>query len=451
MIGRTISACANAAILADRNWAFMIWGIEDTTKKFVGSSKSLGSLKKGNENILAWLSRLIEPRLNIELSDFDQNGKHFSILRVEPTYDRPVRFCGQEYIRIGESVKPLREFPNHERSIWLATGRRKFEDSIALSHQKTEEIFEKLNTEIYYTRKDEAVPRRQDEIIRKFIHLQFIRDNMENGYDITNLGALLFAKDLLIFPSIANKSVRVIKYSGINKASSTHEKEFTKGYAIDFSDILKLIMDSLPQKEIYVDGVRKTEPVYSKTAIREILANALVHQDFTISGAGPMIEIYQNRIEIINPGSSLIEVDRIIDERKSRNEKFSTSMRDVGLCELRGGGIDKSIIEIEEMGLPTPEWYPSNNSMRVVIFGPKNFSNLSKGEKVWSCFCHCVVKWLCQDYMSNTSLRKRFSLPDEDYQSVSVVISDARKQSRIVPAEKEQGKRNAKYVPYWAR
>jgi predicted HTH transcriptional regulator len=75
-----------------------------------------------------------------------------------------------------------------------------------------------------------------------------------------------------------------------------------------------------------------------------------------VPGAGPVIEIYQDRIEISNPGSSLIEVDRIIDERQSRNQKFAAAMREIGLCEERGGGIDKAIIDIEEMSLPAPEF-----------------------------------------------------------------------------------------------
>jgi len=190
---------------------------------------------------------------------------------------------------------------------------------------------------------------------------------------------------------------------------------------------------------------------YSETAIREIVANALIHQDFTVSGAGPVIEMYQDRIEITNPGNSLIDVDRIIDERQSRNEKFAAAMREIGLCEERGGGIDKAIIEIEEMNLPAPEFFPSEKSMRVVIFGPKKFSQLSKADKVWSCFCHCVVRWVRHDYMSNTSLRERFSLSDGEYQAASGVISDARKAGRIIPADPKQGRKNARYIPYWER
>lgn len=451
LIGRTISACANGAMLRDRDRAFIVWGIEDKTKRKIGTTVKLNDLKKGAENLTNWLSRVVEPHLMMEFLDFEDRGKQFAILVTEPTYDRPVKFAGVEYIRIGENVRSLRDYPEHERALWYATGRRKFESAVALPHQSADEIFERLNFETYYRLKDEEMPKNSSEIIRRFIHLGFVKEDMEGGYDITNLGALLFANDITEFPSISTKSVRVVKYSGKDKKNSEEETEGRKGYAVGFSGMLRFIMDRLPRVERFTDGVRRTSSAYSQTAIREIVANALIHQDFTVTGAGPLIEIYQDRVEIINPGNSLIEVDRIISERRSRNEKFASAMREIGLCEERGSGIDKAIIDIEEMSLPAPEFFPSEDSMRVVIFGPKRFNQLSKADKVWSCFCHCVVRWIRLDYMSNTTLRARFSLPDEEYQAASAVISDARKAGRIIPADPKQGKKNARYVPYWDR
>ena len=78
------------------------------------------------------------------------------------------------------------------------------------------------------------------------------------------------------------------------------------------------------------------------------------------------------------PGNSLIEVDRIIDERRPRNENLASTMRELGICEERGGGIDKTIIEIKMMSLPAPEFFASKDSMRVVLFGPRKFNQLSK-------------------------------------------------------------------------
>jgi hypothetical protein len=203
LIGRTISACANAAMLADRDRAFIVWGIENKTKQKHGTTVKLNNLKKGGENLLNWLSRKIDPRLMMEPLDFVDDGKHFAILTIEPTYDRPVKFDGHEFIRIGENIKSLEEFPEHERALWLATGRRKFEDAVAISHQSSDEILQRLNGETYYRLKGEEAPKNPKEIIRRFAQLGCIRDDMEGGYDILNLGALLFANDIELFPSIA--------------------------------------------------------------------------------------------------------------------------------------------------------------------------------------------------------------------------------------------------------
>ena len=334
--------------------------------------------------------------------------------------------------------------------MWLATGRHRFESAVAAPHQTTKQVFEKLDVDCLYTLSGTPRPRRNEEVLRRLQAQELIRDDMEGGFDITNMGAILFARNLSQFPAMASKSVRVIKYIGYDKRKSAGETEGKKGYALGFSGLMEFVKSALPKEERYEHGIRREISVYSETAIREIIANALIHQDFTLAGAGPVIELYDDRVEVTNPGNSLIEVDRIIDERRSRNEKLAAMMRALGMCEERGGGIDKAIIEIEEMYLPAPTFTASSNSMRVVIFGPKRFIELSKADKLWACFCHCVVRWVRHDFMTNASLRERFGLRQEEYQSVSAVIADARRGGRIIPADPDQGKRYAQYIPYWA-
>lgn len=449
-IGRCIAACANAAMLAEKERAYLVFGIENGTKKRLGTSVRLHAKKKGGENLENWLNRMLEPRIVLEFLEFEDDGLQFAIVTIAPSYDRPTRFSGQEFIRVGENIKPLRDHPEQERALWLAASRQKFEGAVALSHQSHEEVLEKLDADAVYELTGEARPKSNEQVLRKLTQMGFLREDMEGGYDVTNLGAILIARDVSLFPSIAGKSVRVIKYVGKDKRKSEREREGRRGYANGFKALLSFISGTLPTDEQYIGGVRKLVPIYPMTALREIIANALIHQDFTVSGAGPVIEIYDDRIEITNPGNSLIQVDRIIDERRSRNEKLASTMRELGICEERGGGIDKAIFEIEEMSLPAPQFIPSADSMRVVIFGPRKFNQLSKTEKAWACYCHSVVRWLSHDYMSNTSLRERFHLSDEEYQAVSAVIAEARRSGRIVPAEESQGRRHAKYVPYWA-
>ncbi|MGF3026496.1 ATP-binding protein [Methylobacterium aquaticum] len=449
-VGSYISALANGAMLADRDRAYLVYGIENKTKKRIGTTVVFDDMKKGGENFVNWATRLIEPRIMVEFINFECEGVNFALVIIEPTYDRPVKFAGVEYIRIGENKKKLADFPEHERALWLATGRRKFEDAIALSNQTAGNLVELFDIDSLYELSTDPRPKKNQEVIRRLVAGGFVIDNLDGTYDVTNLGAILLANNVLEFPSIRSKSVRIVKYLGNDKSKSDFEQEGKKGYAAGFSNMLRFVMRRIPSEEVYVDGVRKNVSLYPETAIREVLANALIHQDFTMSGTGPVIEIYDNRIEIINPGNSLIETDRMLNERRSRNEKLASTMREFGICEERGGGLDKTMIAIEQMHLPAPDFISSKDSMRVVLFGPKKFSDMSRQEKQRACFFHCVLRWLKHDPMSNSSLRERFSLKDEEYQAASSVISDAMKAKRIVPADPKQGKRNAKYIPYWA-
>jgi ATP-dependent DNA helicase RecG len=279
---------------------------------------------------------------------------------------------------------------------------------------------------------------------------RFLIDNLEGRYDVTNLGAILLAKNVGWFPSIAGKTIRVVKYAGVDKSRSEFEQVGTRGYAAGFTGLMGFLSQRLPKEERIVSGVRRPHPLYPELAIRETLANALIHQDLTAGGEGPLVEIYNDRIEISNPGRSLVSVDRMLDERRSRNEKLAGAMREFGLCEERGSGLDRTIIEIESNYLPAPEFISSESSMRVILFGPRPFSAMAKRDKLRAAFQHCVLRWLRRDFMSNSSLRARFSLSDDEYQSMSALIAELVKSSKIAAADPNQGKRNARYVPNWA-
>lgn len=85
------------------------------------------------------------------------------------------------------------------------------------------------------------------------------------------------------------------------------------GYVSAFEGLFGYLDALLPSKEVIIDAVRKTMTVYPKLALREVIANALIHQDFSVSGAGPVIEVFRDRIEVTNPGTPLVDIDRIID------------------------------------------------------------------------------------------------------------------------------------------
>jgi ATP-dependent DNA helicase RecG len=450
MIGRTISALANSAILNGEQRAFLVFGVSDEPRQLVGTSVRLQTKKQGNQDFLQWLLQLLQPKVHLEIKDFEFQELNFSIMEVHPAFSRPVSFSGTEYIRINSATKNLKEFPEYERKIWLITSGKKFEQTIAAVNITPERTLELLDTSILFSSPQSPAPERQIEITHRLISDGFIIDNKEGRFDITNLGAFMLARNMSDFELSASKMVRVIGYKGRDKSEALFEHEFKRGYASGFAELLKYVLEKLPTREIYLNGIRKEVDIYPRLAIRELIANALIHQDFMLDGSAPVVEIFENRIEISNPGASLVDPHRMIDDRRSRNEKLARAMRTLGLCEERGGGLDKTITAIESAHLPAPELISSGNAMRVVLLGPKTFSEMTKAERVWACYCHCTVRFLARDAMSNTSLRERFQLEKEDYQAVSTTIRDAIDSKMIAPADPEQGKRNAKYVPYFA-
>lgn len=117
--------------------------------------------------------------------------------------------------------------------------------------------------------------------------------------------------------------------------------------------------------------------MYPPLAIRELVANALIHQDFNLTGTGPMIEIFSDRIEITNPGVPLIDTLRFIDEPPiSRNEILASLMRRLNICEERGSGIDKVIFQVEMFQLPAPDFQVTSNHTKAILYAPKDLAGM---------------------------------------------------------------------------
>ncbi len=458
MIGSYVSALSNSALLNGLERAFLVYGIEDATFKKIGTTFSPSTTKIGNESLENWLLRKLDPAVKFEFNQFECDGLKFVIVEIEPSYFKPVKFDGRAYIRIGEHKKYLSEHPEHERSVWLATGKRKYETAIAFANASYDTALTLLEWQKYYELCRQPVPENRDEVIRRFIDLKYFSDEYDNTVAISNLGALLFAKDITQFPSVARKTVRVKRYIGRDARNAGPEVEGRRGYALGFEGLINYIKERASQREVIIGGQRRSISIIPDIAIREVVANALIHQDLMADGSGPIIEIYDNRIEVSNPGPPLGDVDRIIDDApRSRNELLAKSMRSLGFCEEAGKGIDKAIIAIEAVAsddgiyLPAPSFRATQNGFVVTLFDPKPFKELSREEKLRTCYQHCVLCYLRNDYMGNRSLRSRFSLGDDEYQVVSSIITDAVRSNVIVPADDLQGKRNARYIPSWAK
>lgn len=131
----------------------------------------------------------------------------------------------------------------------------------------------------------------------------------------------MFAKRLQDFPALGRKAVRLIHYKGNGKLETLRELTGNKGYALGFEGLIDIPKTLLPANEEIGKAFRQEVPMYPELALRELVANAIIHQDFNLSGTGPMIELFERRMEITNPGVPLVDPQRFLDSPpRSRNE-----------------------------------------------------------------------------------------------------------------------------------
>jgi predicted HTH transcriptional regulator len=249
---------------------------------------------------------------------------------------------------------------------------------------------------------------------------------------------------------LEKKGVRIVVYKGVDKLDGDSDDHGKRGYYMAFENALKRIMQAIPSREELAHGIRRKNFNIPPVAIREILANAIVHQDFTVAGSGPVVEVFSDRVSITNPGKPLVDVDRFIDSpSRSRNPSFTDLMRRLGICEERGSGIDRAFTEIEDAGLPPPLVKVLGDSTVVTMFGPRKFADMTAEERIRGCYQHASLGVERSSFMSNSSLRKRFKLSDKQYPQVSKVIRESTEAGLIRPLSETQSNKNAKYVPYW--
>ena len=162
-----------------------------------------------------------------------------------------------------------------------------------------------------------------------------------------------------------------------------------------------------------------------------------------------MIELFNDRVEITNPGSPLLDPARFLDlPPRSRNEKLAALMRRMGICEEQGSGVDKALTSVERSQLPPPEFRTEGHSVRVVLYGPRTFGSMTPSERVRACSQHAALRWLSGHKMTNASLRERFGLGVTNAAAVSRIIRDAVDAGEIRLADPTAPKSG--YVPEWA-
>lgn len=455
-IGEYISALGNSALMLHEPQAYFIWGVEDLTKKIVGTKFDPVHQKVSTKNKMpfkTFLEQFLDPHINLFWEEHSIQNKRVVLLIIDVSrVDKPISFKGKRYIRVGTSKKSLSEFPEKERLIWEAFESVKFESKIAKENVDFQQLNSLVDLSAYKNLSKSNL--NHDTLIQNMLKDNLLKNHGESRWDITNLCAYAFAKDMSKFPSLKRRTIRITQYRGKQKLDeAVFDAKGNLGIILSFNNIIANIMNRIPYRENYENGARKDIPMFPRIAIRELVANELVHQDFTIEGMRPTVEIFSNKIVFSNPGVPLIAPERFLDVSPvSRNNDLADLMGKFHIVESRGTGIDKVVNALRINGLPSLDIkVPNSRSTVIIIKSKKKFKDMSITERNNSIYWIACLKYVEESQINNKTIRDSFGLTTRESSLVSKAIGNAVDAKLIKVYDPTVGKKFSKYIPYWGR
>jgi len=437
------------AALANEGGGKFVLGMTDRPPRRIVGSQAYHNTGATEKHILDKL------HFRVDIEEVGHPEGRLLVFHIPP---RPVGTpyrCGEGFpMRVGESLEWMTE---SQLRVIFSEGQPQWSQEVARAGVDGAEVDRLLDTHIYFDLRLRPYPSTRASALETLASKGFIT-KVGGRWNILNMGAILFARKLSDFSHLERKAARVVVYEGTGKlrtlydSATDDDQPFNRGYAGVFQPLIASVNGRLPSHEGIEFDLRVKTQQFPPITIRELIANALVHQDFREGGTSVKIEIYTDRMEIVNPGTPIIPIERFIGENKSRNEALAKAMRDMRICEEQGSGWEKIVTAVENRQLPSPEIRTGHLHTSIVLFGPKDFSEMSKAERVRACYQHCCLRFVTNRKMTNQTLRDRFGLPDTNAKTAAMwqVISEAVSQGQIKPVEGDStSRRYARYVPFW--
>ena len=367
----------------------MVFGVSDD-KQVVGTQAFADPAKTEHD-----IHNRIGLRCTFETLQAD--GKRVLILHIpRSVVGHPTSYEGRYWMRSGESLAPMS--PARLREL-LNEGAPSYLDENEPGTHSWDEIKLLPAVERYYELIGSRMPGEETQI-RDFLRMHFVERTAFDAslFYIRRLGAITLARSLNDFPDVEHHTIRVMRLRGTSITDMVFDRTYSKGYAVVFDDVIDQINALLPVNEDFADGLRDEHRDFSLVAVREIVVNACVHQDF-----------------------------------------------------MEHGGIDRALENIEKQQTDAPEFIVKTRSTTVELRKGR-FEDMGMKERVNAAYLHCCLQTAKGGFLTNSSLRERFGLSKAKTAVTSQVIAAAVDAGLIFldPATKGS-RRTARYLPFYHR
>ena len=310
----------------------------------------------------------IEPRPEITISEVQFQDKNILCFDCKSGNKKPYVVSGNIYVRNGPnsqkitSINEMREFFQTSDSIFFDSSPNK---QFRYPDDFDESAFKQFLASANITSN-----------IGDAKILNNLKLILSDGF--TNAAVLFFAKGVQQF--VEQATIRCLMFKGLDKRYIIDSKEITGNLIQQFEEGMKYIISKLNLRyeiENQTNGRRKEVLEIPETVFREALINAICHRSYYEKGGVIAIEIYDDRVEITNPGGLISGIsDKEFGHKSlSRNPLIFGLMQRVSLVEKVGSGIVRMKDSMKEAGLEEP-LFTLGGFFTVTFFRPIDFDRL---------------------------------------------------------------------------
>ena len=201
---------------------------------------------------------------------------------------------------------------------------------------------------------------------------------------LINAAVALYGKSERLFASYPQLSIRLARFRGTDRLGGFMDNRNYWGNGFDLSRRGEsFLLDHVPISGRVVPGrmIREDYPLYPPLATREALANSICHRDYTTPGGAVAIAMYDDHLEIINPGIFHFDMtpEKLTRPHESKpwNPIIASVFYRAGVTEKWGMGTLNIINWCKENGNPKPSWEVCAESV-VTTFLPSSFFSTGK-------------------------------------------------------------------------
>jgi len=319
--------------------------------------------------------QLIEPTVFPQIERVDvRQGHQVLAVTVSTGANRPYSYKGQAYRRVGNTSPKMSREEYNRILIERFHGERRWETEPAegwgVDDVDITELSRTLDEAIRRGRMIDPGTREPLELLRGF--------GLLRGPQLLRAAVVLFGKRERVEAEFPQCLLRVAKFKGTDKSEFLDNRQF-HGHAFDLMPKAEqFLVENLPIAGRIVPGLfdRIDEPIYPPVALREALANAFCHRDYSIGGGSVAAAIYQDRLEITSTGTLHFELTPeklyLPHESQPWNPLIARVFHRRGIIESWGRGTLKMVELTEKAGLPRPEIEEGPNFV-LVRFRPSRY------------------------------------------------------------------------------